>query len=121
MARDDFHDKPFDESTLTKLQIFELYVREWLPVFLSHPHKLEIHLYDFFSGPGTDSEGTFGSPLRILKQLQDYRDLIQKSGVALRIHLFDEDREKVTTLERKIDQFGFRLPDVQVEVRPVEF
>ncbi len=35
MSPDDFHDKPFDEGTLTKLHIFELYAREWFPVFLS--------------------------------------------------------------------------------------
>jgi hypothetical protein len=35
MPADDFHGKPFDEGTLTKLQIFELYTRGWLPVFLS--------------------------------------------------------------------------------------
>ena len=29
MSPDDFHDKPFDEGTLNKLQIFELYAREW--------------------------------------------------------------------------------------------
>ena len=121
MSRDDFHDKPFDESTLTKLDIFELYVREWLPVFLKHPHRPEIHLYDFFSGPGTDSDGTFGSPLRILKQLQDYRELIQSSGVTISVHLFDEDPDKIRTLEQKIDQFGLRLPGIQFDVRPLAF
>src|SRR5262245_30873128 len=32
-----FHKKPFDEGTLTKLSLFELYTREWLPVFLGQP------------------------------------------------------------------------------------
>jgi hypothetical protein len=35
MATGGFHEKPFDEGTLTKLEIFQLYTREWLPVFLS--------------------------------------------------------------------------------------
>lgn len=121
MSRDDFHDKPFDESTLTKLHIFELYVREWLPVFLKQPRRPHIHLYDFFSGPGTDSEGVFGSPLRILKQLQDYSDLIKASGVKISVHLFDEDSEKIRTLDQKIDQAGLRLPGIQLDVRPLAF
>jgi len=45
MPAADFHDKPFDEGTLTKLQIFELYAREWLPVFLSGKDiwRTEVH------------------------------------------------------------------------------
>jgi len=67
----DFHEKPFDEGTETKLQIFELYAREWLPVFLARtaPLKREIHIFDFFAGPGADSVGNLGSPLRLLRQL----------------------------------------------------
>jgi hypothetical protein len=69
MPASDFHKRPFDEGTLTKLQIFELYAREWLPVFLSpeRPPRSEIHLFDFFAGPGTDSDGELGSPLRLLR------------------------------------------------------
>lgn len=40
MCADRFHDRPFDEGTLTKLQIFQLYAREWLPVFLSKPEPI---------------------------------------------------------------------------------
>jgi hypothetical protein len=34
MALSNFHQKPFDEGTLTKLQIFELYTREWRHDFI---------------------------------------------------------------------------------------
>ena len=76
---DQFHGRPFDEGTLTKLQIFELYAREWLPVFLARtdPPKREIHVFDFFAGPGTESKGELGTPLRLLRQLagvQGFRD-----------------------------------------------
>ena len=59
MATKDFHDKPYDAGTLAKLRIFELYTQEWIPVFLSKPDPRfkEVHLFDFFSGPGTDSKG----------------------------------------------------------------
>src|SRR5215831_18730688 len=77
MSSGKFFGKPFDEGTLTKLEIFELYAREWLPVFLSqtNPIKLKIQIFDFFAGPGMDSKGQFGSPLRLLKQLNNYRAL----------------------------------------------
>jgi len=70
MPTGDFHNRPFDEGTLTKLQVFELYAREWLPVFLSpeHPLHKELHLFDFFAGPGADSAGVPGSPLRQLHE-----------------------------------------------------
>lgn len=71
----DFHEKPFDEGTLTKLHILELYARAWLPVFLARevPPFPEIHIFDFFAGPGADPIGQLGSPLRLLNQLNSAR------------------------------------------------
>ena len=37
--RKDLHAKPFDEGTLKKLEIFELYTREWLPTFLMSEYE----------------------------------------------------------------------------------
>src|SRR2546427_13075430 len=75
MPSSKFHHKPFDEGTLTKLNLFELYTREWLPVFQASPtpQRTVIHLFDFFAGPGTDSKGTPDSPIRLLKQVAQYR------------------------------------------------
>ncbi|HEY5778604.1 MAG TPA: hypothetical protein VIT00_07680 [Terrimicrobiaceae bacterium] len=52
--RCDFHKKPFDDGTVAKLELFQLYVREWLPVFLSSgdPRWREVHVFDLFAGPG---------------------------------------------------------------------
>ena len=77
MAAGDFHSRPFDEGTLTKLRIFELYAREWLPVFLASasPLRPEVHLFDFFAGPGIDASGQLGSPLRLLTQLKTFQNL----------------------------------------------
>lgn len=51
MPSDDFHGKPYNEGTLCKLHIFELYAREWFPVFLSSekPRRKAIHVFDFFA------------------------------------------------------------------------
>ena len=87
----DLHKKPFDEGTLTKLQIFELYAREWLPVFLSKstPFRPKIHLYDFFAGPGTDSKNIHGSPLRILQYLKNFQGMDGWDRVKIHVHFFD--------------------------------
>src|SRR5262245_59751694 len=97
MANTDFHDSPFDEGTLTKLDIFELYLREWLPVFLAPPknYRRELHIVDFFAGPGTDPKGQLGSPLRTLRQLSSYRDLPGWKAVRVHVHFFDRDPAKI--------------------------
>jgi three-Cys-motif partner protein len=123
MPAEDFHDKPFDEGTLTKLRVFELYAREWLPVFLSaeRPLRRRIHLFDFFAGPGTDSTGQPGSPLRLLMQLKDYQQLAGWRNVAMTVHLFDESADKIGELEENISKAGLRLPGVTLDVRPLDF
>lgn len=123
MPADDFHDKPFDEGTLTKLRIFELYAREWLPVFLSAERALrtEIHLFDFFAGPGTDSSGELGSPLRLLRQLKEYQGLGGTKRVRVHVHLFDESPEKIRQLQGNIAAHGLQLPDVTFDIRPLAF
>jgi three-Cys-motif partner protein len=123
MPAEDFHDRPFDEGTLTKLQIFELYAREWLPVFLSpeRPPYKELHLFDFFAGPGTDSAGVPGSPLRILRQLQEYRALSGWRSVSVQVHFFDESEAKIQRLKESIAVKGLNLADVNPDIRPLKF
>jgi three-Cys-motif partner protein len=118
-----FFDKPFDEGTVTKLEIFELYAREWLPVFLSqaNPIKPKIHLFDFFAGPGMDSKGHFGSPLRLLKQLTNYRALRGWNHVAIHVHFFDKSSKNVTALKRSIDNCGLSFENVAMDVRRLAF
>ena len=36
-----FHEKPFDDETLTKLHIFENYTKEWLPADLDVVKRLK--------------------------------------------------------------------------------
>ena len=60
--------KPFDETTRLKLDIFGECFREWFPVFLHSPWYKKVYIFDFFAGSGTDSLGTFGSPLVLLNE-----------------------------------------------------
>ncbi|MBN9690075.1 MAG: three-Cys-motif partner protein TcmP [Verrucomicrobia bacterium] len=123
MHANDFHEKPFDEGTLTKLRIFELYAREWLPVFLSaeRPRLPKIHLFDFFAGPGTDSSGQLGSPLRLLRQLKHYQERGGLKRACVEVHLFDESKEKTSQLKENIATHGLQLPDLTFDVRPLAF
>lgn len=70
MSRD-IHKKPFDEGTKAKLAIFRDYLKEWLPVFFAKKKEIyypQINIYDFFSDPGTDGNGSLGTPLIILRK-----------------------------------------------------
>jgi three-Cys-motif partner protein len=118
-----FHAKPFDEGTLTKLEIFELYTREWLPVFLSRekPLRAETHLFDFFAGPGTDANGVFGSPLRLLRQLRDYSAQPGWNKTHVGVHFFDASGRKIQKLNENIDTQGLRLRGVEFDIKPSEF
>ena len=66
MAIIDLHTKPFDEQTLTKLELFEDYAKEWIPTFVMSSHHI-ICVFDFFAGPGYDKNHVAGSPIRILR------------------------------------------------------
>lgn len=123
MSADRFHDRPFDEGTLTKLQIFQLYAREWLPVFLSKPEPIwkEIHLFDFFAGPGTDSNGVPGSPLRLLKELQHVQGLPGWHKIRVEAHFFDEDPNKIDELREKTRTPFATVPDVRLEIEALDF
>ena len=121
----DFHERPFDEGTLAKLEIFELYASEWLPVFLAtpRPRREEIHIFDFFSGPGLDLRGAIGSPLRILRTLRRCIAL-RHSGwpeVRITVHFFDIDPDKIATLRSNIASRDMELQGVDIDLRPLAF
>jgi three-Cys-motif partner protein len=123
MSPDGFHNRPFDEGTLTKLELFQLYAREWLPVFLSKPESSwkELHLFDFFAGPGTDSIGVSGSALRLLDELQHVQGLPGWSRMQVGVHYYDEDREKIEALREKTKPYAAKVPAVTLEIEPLRF
>ena len=118
-----FHDKPFDEGTLAKLNLFELYTREWLPVFLARPTPLRsaVHLFDFFAGPGTDSKGIPGSPIRLLKQLEAYRGKPGWDKVQICVHLFDASSLKISHLKQNIGRLTPQLTGITLQCEPWNF
>ena len=103
-----FHDKPFDEGTKLKLDIFRRYVREWISVFMTEARSLDhvtkINIFDFFAGPGTDSVGNDGSPLIIVRELKSYCETNHrvKSGKQINLYFNDNSRKKISRLRTNL-------------------
>ncbi len=98
----DIHYKPFDESTIVKLELFKLYLREWLPVFI-HQKAKNIEIFDFFAGQGTDSKGTEGSPLIILNEVARYCDEFISSNIKPKLFFNDKTASKINKLNDNIN------------------
>lgn len=118
-----FHDEPFDEGTLTKLELFERYAEAWLPVFVAR-HEIiwpEVHIYDFFAGSGADSVGVDGSPLRLLRAIRSQRQHIGRPGLKVSLHLSDSHAGKVEELKRKIGSSNVEALPVQIDIQRADF
>jgi len=101
----DLHKSGFDEGTLTKLDIFESYTKEWLPTFVMNQYEPEMLILDLFAGPGYSMEGQEGSPIRILKQVNaQIGNIFQKNKKVF--ILFNElDKKKVKKLKEACENF----------------
>ena len=103
-----FFSSEFDDSTMTKLFIFEKYVENWLPVFLKQ-QKDHIYIFDFFAGAGYDLKGNSGSPIRILKQIVNHHSNIPNNT---KINLFFNEHEEkyFENLQSNCDDYIKRYP-----------
>jgi len=99
----DLHAAKFDEGTLVKLELFQDYLKEWLPVFIHSQHQSPINIIDFFAGSGTDCDGTAGSPLRIFDIIEEYLDAIINKNLSINVILNDFDEEKCTKLKAAVN------------------
>lgn len=86
MAYKDLHEKPFDEATIAKLEIFEDYTQAWIPTFVMS-RKDTICIFDFFAGTGYDKNGVAGSPIRILKKIKESIIPIFQNKVKVKLFL----------------------------------
>jgi three-Cys-motif partner protein len=126
----DIHKKAFDEGTGIKLQLFKLYLREWLPVFIKLRTKV-IEIYDFFSGPGVDIEGKEGSPLIILDEMKAHCNELTEKKIRLNLFYNDSDPSKIEHLQQNIssklkscaikNQSGICNPDDPQSVCPFSY
>ncbi len=98
MAGKDLHDKPFDEATLTKLMIFEDYAKEWLPTLIMGRYK-ELWIFDFFAGPGCDTNGVAGSPIRVLQQVKNQIENVSRKQTKVNLCFNELDKTKFNKLQ----------------------
>lgn len=103
MPSKNLFDEPFDEGTLTKLEIFEKYFEEWLPTFINSKYNKPIQVFDFFAGIGYDKSGQEGSPIRILKVIDKFRGKLVKNNKKVKIYLNDSDPKKYEDLVSNIN------------------
>lgn len=104
--KQDINQKPFDEKTLLKLDIFQECFKEWLPVFIHNSFIDEIYVLDLFSGSGTDTEGNYGSPLLLM-------DVVGKNGYnycqtnldKLSFWFNDKQNDKIQSLKSEIENY----------------
>lgn len=99
----DINSEPFDETTLTKLDIFERYLEAWLPVFIQTPSVKSAAIWDFFAGSGQDVNSEPGSPLRILRQINSYSARIVEQDMSIRVVLNESMKRKATALSTLIE------------------
>ena len=102
MAKD-INKNPYDEATLTKLEIFEQYLLAWLPVFIHTPNISKVNICDFCAGSGQDVDGVPGSPLRILQTIGKYRSLILQQDITIDVTLNEVKPDKSGELQIAVD------------------
>lgn len=122
MSRD-IHKKPFDEGTKAKLAIFRDYLREWLPVFVAKKEIYwnNINIYDFFSGPGTDSLGNDGTPLIILDELNAHFENIISKKLNVNLYFNEYDKSKFEILKKTVLPENEDLRPYTIEVDNLDF
>ncbi|NQT61677.1 MAG: three-Cys-motif partner protein TcmP [Candidatus Marinimicrobia bacterium] len=104
MVKKDIHAEPFDDTTISKLLIFENYAKEWIPTFIYL--KVErICIFDFFAGTGFDKNHVSGSPIRILDSLKQYIADILKCDVTVDLFLNEFKPQKFTLLKDAIESY----------------
>lgn len=118
-----FFEKPFDEDTLVKLEMYGDYVRKWAPVFLARkrPFVYTINIFDFFSGVGCDSEGTHGSPMLTINILMEFEEYLKREELSINVYLNDYNPIYCERLKENIDSLNFDRANINIEILNKDF
>ena len=100
----DHHRHPYDEGTITKLDLFEKYAEEWLPTMVMGGYP-NLYIFDFFAGTGKDSAGVPGSSLRLLRQIERQQGNIFQKGTHIHLMLNEYDKGKFELLKKHCQEF----------------
>lgn len=127
MPTKDLHDeKPFDQATITKLEIFENYLTEWLPTFIFTKAIKKVYICDFFAGPGEDIIGIKGSPLRILDVIKKFEKEIKSNNrFEINIILNEKIKKKYDRLagcvQEKLSSLNSIRDQIVVDIYNLDF
>lgn len=124
----DFYENRFDDATQVKLKIFQRYIREWLPVFMTRNRdnrrqKTRINIFDFFAGRGQDAAGNPGSPLIIVEEIKNYcaaRKAL-KADMAVSMVFNDIEESHIEDLKRHVSEKACEQPCCHVEYSSLPF
>jgi len=121
MSKDFF--KKFTEDTNVKLELYEDYLTEWLPVFISSdfPFRKTVNILDLFCGPGKDEQGTFGSPLLALKVLKKYEGFVFKTTAKINLYFNDKNPEFIEQLKANVEEIGYNKKKIELHFSSSEF
>ena len=123
----DFHNSSFDEGTLTKLKLYEEYIETAVAVFLASPSPpSEIHIHDYFSGPGINKEGQWGSPLLALDVILKMKEAKQTASLwsnkSFFFHFSDLNSSSIEMLKENIEkQFSSQLENITILYSHADF
>lgn len=98
------HEKPFDEATIAKLEIFEDYAQAWIPTFVMYGDPV-ICVFDFFAGTGYDKMSVPGSPIRILNKIREQIGPIFQKNVKIKVFFNEYDKKKFQLLEEACSEY----------------
>jgi len=121
MPRRNLHEKPFDESTQDKLDLYRAYLREWLPVFINSPYVDTLQIFDFFAGPGKDKAGNPGSPLIMCDEI---RNTVNHHGLQtkkIKAYSNEYAEDKYRDLSACINEQKIALPQVEFSIMQNDF
>jgi three-Cys-motif partner protein len=101
------HAEPFDDGTKVKLALYEGYLKEWLPVFVSSKkvNWKTINIFDFFAGEGQDCDGYKGSPLITIEQVLRYERFLSENKVQVNIYFNEFVKKKFNLLEDRLKDY----------------
>jgi len=111
-----FHDITFDHGTHDKLKLFKASLSRWLVVVINDRYfEGPIQIFDLFSGPGCDVDGTSGSPLIICELIAGNSTRLLKSGKKVVIIFNDSNVKKIKELQERLSSFDFNGVSVKIQ------
>ena len=108
------HQKPFDEGTRDKLELYREYLREWLPVFINGSSVDILQIFDFFAGPGFDVDGNPGSPAVTCDEIRNAT--IQRGKQCsknIKAYFNEKTASKFKNLSSYVDEQRVSLPQAK--------